>query len=187
MKPIVHTPNPVLSTVAKEVKLFDKKLAKIITDMREALLATKNPKGVGLAAPQIGLSLRIFITKPNEKADIRVFINPMITNAKNTDNPPSSHKSGTSGEASKMEGCLSVPNLWGKVKRDTEVTLQFRDEAGVSHEEIFTGFLATIIQHETDHINGILFVQRILEQKGKLFEVVTDENGKDVFEEVELK
>lgn len=187
MKRIIHTPNAVLSTRAKEVKVFDKKLKKMIADMKEALIATKNPKGVGLAAPQIGLPLRIFITRPNEKTEIRVFINPMITNATDDDAPPSSHKSGTSEGQDKMEGCLSVPNLWGKVHRQSTITLAFFDEKGIAHEEVFTGFLSTIIQHETDHVNGILFVQRVLEQKGKLFEVVTDEHGKEVFEEVTLK
>ena len=86
MKPIVHIPNAILSTVAKDVKVFDKKLQKILIDMKEALVATKNPKGVGLAAPQIGLSLRIFITKPNDKADIRAFINPHILDSKMSEN-----------------------------------------------------------------------------------------------------
>lgn len=184
MKPIVHIPNTVLSTPAKEVKMFDKKLNHIVVDMKKALIATKNPKGVGLAAPQIGMSLRIFITRPTEKTAIRVFINPKIIHA---DQDPPSPPAGGSGEASKMEGCLSVPNLWGKVKRNASLTLSFQDEKGISHKESFTGFLSTIIQHETDHINGILFVQRILEQKGTLFEIITDENGKEVFEEVTLK
>ena len=184
MNPIVHIPSAVLSTRAKEVKAFDKKLLKIIADMKKTLIATKNPKGVGLAAPQIGLPLRIFITRPNEKTEIRVFINPVITNAKNDDDPPSRNASEGHG---KMEGCLSVPNLWGKVHRQSEITLAFLDEKGVAHENVFSGFLSTIIQHETDHINGILFVQRVLEQKGKLFEIVTDKDGKEVFEEVTLK
>ena len=187
MKPIVHIPNAILSTVAKDVKVFDKKLQKILIDMKEALVATKNPKGVGLAAPQIGLSLRIFITKPNDKADIRAFINPHILDSKmseNTEDPPS--RSASEGHG-KMEGCLSVPNLWGKVHRASSITLAYLDEKGTAHEDVFTGFLSTIIQHEIDHINGILFVQRVLEQKGTLFEIVTDENGKEVFEEVTLK
>ncbi len=181
MKPIIHIPNAVLSTPAKEVKVFDKKLNKIIADMKKALIATKNPKGVGLAAPQIGLPLRIFITRPNEKTEIRVFINPTIINKSNnlTDGVPE--------RESKMEGCLSVPNLWGKVHRASSITLAFFDEKGIAHEDVFTGFLSTIIQHETDHVNGILFVQRVLEQKEKLFEIITDKDGKEVFEEVTLK
>ncbi len=181
MNPIVHIPSAVLSTRAKEVKAFDKKLLKIIADMKKTLIATKNPKGVGLAAPQIGLPLRIFITRPNEKTEIRVFINPTIINKSNnlTDGVPE--------RESKMEGCLSVPNLWGKVHRASSITLAFFDEKGIAHEDVFTGFLSTIIQHETDHVNGILFVQRVLEQKEKLFEIITDKDGKEVFEEVTLK
>lgn len=186
MKPIVTVPNTVLSKVAQEVKVFDKKLHKTLLDMKEALIATTNPKGVGLAAPQIGISLRIFITRPHEKTDIRVFINPVITSPDTPDNSSAS-LTRTEQRDDKMEGCLSVPNLWGKVHRKKELTLSYKDEYGVSHQESFAGFMATIIQHETDHINGILFVQRVLEQKGKLFEIVKDEHGKEVFEEVVLK
>lgn len=181
MKPIVHIPNPVLKTPAKEVKVFDKKLERCIADMKKALIATKNPKGVGLAAPQIGVPLRIFITRPNEKTAIRIFINPTITKTSNVVSKKDADHDG------KMEGCLSVPNLWGKVKRAPTLTLSFQDEKGMGHTEVFTGFISTIIQHETDHIHGILFVQRVLEQKGTLFESITDENGKEVFEEVTLK
>lgn len=183
MKPIVHIPNKVLYEKAKDIKVFDRKLKTIIKDMKEALVATTNPKGVGLAAPQIGVSLRIFITRPTEKAAMRVFINPKIIRS----NPTSQSESDRSAEHGKMEGCLSVPKLWGKVARNSSLTLSYQDEEGVSHEESFTGFMATIIQHETDHINGILFVQRVLEQKGKLFEIATDNDGKEVFEEVDLK
>src|SRR5690348_2376087 len=177
MKSIVQIPNTVLKTPALVVKAFDKKLGKHLSDMKAALVATKNPKGVGLAAPQIGLSLRIFITRPTEKAPIRVFINPTIIKQKEIQTAKDAE------EDSKMEGCLSVPKLWGKVRRAQSVTLSFQDETGAAHTESFTGFMAVIIQHETDHINGILFVERVLEQKGRLYEVVTDEKGKEVLEE----
>ena len=81
---------------------------------------------------------------------------------------------------------LSIPKIWGSVERAAGLTLDYQDETGTPHRESFTGFLATIIQHETDHTNGVLFVQRILEQKGKLYQSATDENGKEILEEVEL-
>ena len=86
----------------------------------------------------------------------------------------------------KLEGCLSIPKIWGKVKRAKTLTLQYRDEKGTVHKEEFSGFIATIIQHETDHTNGILFTQRVLEQKEKLYETGKDEEGKEVLEEITI-
>lgn len=180
MKPIVTTPNSVLSAPARTVTFFDKRLAALIRDMKSALRAATNPKGVGLAAPQIGEPWRIFITRPTEKSAIRVFINPKIARASyaKTDGVPE--------RENKLEGCLSIPKIWGRVKRTGELTLHYQDETGAPHREKFTGFIATIIQHETDHTNGILFVQRVLQQKGKLYESATDENGKEILEEVTI-
>ena len=180
MKPIVTVPSTVLSTPAKPVEKFDKKLAEHIRDMKDALKRTVNPKGVGLAAPQIGISLRIFITRPTEKSAIRVFINPEITKKSEdvTDGVPE--------RENKLEGCLSIPAIWGKVRRVRSLTLHYTDETGKKQTEEFSGFMATIIQHETDHINGVLFTQRVLEQKGKLYETTKDENGKEVMERLDL-
>lgn len=181
MKPIVVIPNTVLTTPARTVTVFDKKLHTLLAEMKETLLATENPKGVGLAATQVGESLRLFLTKPTKSAPIRVFINPEIIEKSND---PSSHEA--SEEHGKMEGCLSIPNVWGKVHRSTSLTLKFYDGKGKVHEENVKGFMATIIQHETDHINGILFTQRVLEQKGKLYQVATDDDGKEILDEIPL-
>lgn len=180
MKPIVHAPLPVLSTKATTVVQFDKKLLQIIEDMKDTLSKTTNPKGVGLAAPQIGLPLRLFITKPSDRAKIRVFINPEIISRsdKTTDT-----KADTRG---KLEGCLSIPNLWGNVRRAKTLTLSYQDEIGTPHTEEFSGFMATIIQHETDHTNGILFTQRVLEQQGTFYETTIDKNGEEVLTEVRI-
>lgn len=179
-KPIVLVPKTVLTSPAKTVTQFDEKLATIIEDMKATLIATRNPKGVGLAAPQIGLPLRLFVTRPNEKSSIRAFANPEIVEVSHdvTDGVPE--------RSNKLEGCLSIPNIWGKVRRMTTLTLRYQDEHGVAHEEKFSGFLATIIQHETDHTNGILFTQRVLEQQEKLYQVATDEEGKEILEEIKL-
>ncbi|MFH0749759.1 MAG: peptide deformylase [Candidatus Gottesmanbacteria bacterium] len=178
MRPIVHIPNTVLSKSAKRVTVFDKKLHTIIADMKETLLAAKNPKGVGLAAPQIGVPLQLFLTKPSAKEEIRVFINPDIIH---TDSPISTEK-----KSEHLEGCLSIPNIWGDVNRAPTVTIVYQDEKGQQHKETVTGFLATIIQHETDHINGILFTRRVLEQKNKLYQTGKDENGKEILEEITI-
>lgn len=180
MKSITYVPNAVLTTSAKTVTVFDKKLGKLIGQMHDVLLSTKNPKGVGLAAPQIGESLRVFITRPKEESKIRVFINPEIVKRSDqvTDGVPE--------RENKLEGCLSIPKIWGKVKRAKKLTLRYQDEKGISHEESYIGFLATIIQHETDHINGILFTQRVLEQKSKMYETGKDDEGKEVLEEITI-
>jgi peptide deformylase len=180
-RPLVHVPDPVLTTPAKTVVAFDKKLARLITDMKDSLVATRNPKGVGLAAPQIGEPWRIFVTRPKESDPIRVFINPEIHNAS-----PERTK-GIPERDNKMEGCLSIPKIWGNVKRAVALTLRYQDEKGNPHEESFKGFIATIIQHETDHINGILFTHRVLEQKEKLYQIGHDEKGQEVLEEIVLR
>jgi peptide deformylase len=185
MKPIVKVPNDVLTSPSEAVTHFDKTLSRLITDLKETLISTKNPKGVGLAAPQIGVSLRVFVTRPHEKDPIRVFINPFITvlSEDATDGIPAR----LPAQAGKLEGCLSIPTIWGRVKRATSLTLQYQDELGKSHQEKFTGFLATIIQHETDHLNGTLFTHRVVTQKGKLYQTEKDDEGKEVLEEIELK
>ncbi len=181
MQPIVHIPHLALTSPAKPVTKFDKKLTKLIADMKQALKATKNPKGVGLAATQVGQPYRVFITRPKENEPMRVFINPEIIFT--SDDASSEEK----GERKKLEGCLSIPGVWGNVRRAPRVTLQYQDEAGVAHKESFSGFMATIIQHETDHVNGILFTKRVLEQKGKLYEAARDEEGKEILQEITVK
>lgn len=180
-RPIVQAPNPVLTTPAKKVTAFDKKLHQLIVDMKDTLIATRNPKGVGLAAPQIGEPWRVFLTRPKETEPIRIFINPEIIHSSAT------QTHGVPEREYKLEGCLSVSSVWGNVKRTESLTLRFTDEHGDSHEESFNGFMATIIQHETDHINGILFTYRVLEQKQKLFQTAHDEKGKEILEEITLK
>lgn len=176
MKPIIHIPQPVLTTPSKPVIAFDKKLAGIIADMKATLIHATKPKGVGLAAPQIGVALQLFVTRPTLKDEIRVFINPKILSRE--PGQPNADKT------NQLEGCLSIPGVWGTVNRSPKLTLSFQDETGQTKEEVITGFLATIVQHEIDHLQGILFTQRVLEQKNKFYEATTDEKGKEVLEEV---
>ncbi len=178
-KPIVTVPHIVLTEPAKPVAVFDATLKTLISEMKQTLLATKNPKGVGLAAPQIGAPYRVFVTRPTEKSEVRVFINPEIDQREGeTDGVPE--------RENKLEGCLSIPAIWGRVKRAQTLTLHYQDEQGKPHKEKFSGFLATIIQHETDHVNGILFTRRVLEQKGKLYQATVDADGKETLEEITI-
>ncbi|OGG01497.1 peptide deformylase [Candidatus Gottesmanbacteria bacterium RBG_16_52_11] len=175
MKPIVFAPDTILTTPAKDVTVFDRKLEQLVRSLHDTLKKTDNPKGVGLAATQIGESYRVFVTRPTEHARIRTYINPEILALEDADTGPRDRR---------LEGCLSIPNVWGKVRRAGKVTLRFTDETGNVKTEDFSGFPATIIQHETDHVNGILFTQRVLEQKGRLYRLSYDETGKETLEEI---
>lgn len=155
--------------------------------MEKALLSAKDPIGVGLAAPQVGKSLQIFIAKPSDKLGSMVFINPKIIAQSSEVDYVKRPKKDTSEKASKkLEGCLSLPAIWGPVLRSSSITISYLDEHGKSHKKKFSNFLSTIIQHEMDHLEGILFPKRVLEQKGTLYKSHKNEKGEDVFEEIEL-
>lgn len=198
MLKIVQTPSPVLSRQAKAVLKIDGFISKLIKDMEETLLSAKDPVGVGLAAPQVEKPLQIFIVKPTLKSKIQVFINPKIIPKTKIShltiprgrvmqlNVSSSEKS----QGTKLEGCLSLPNIWGEVKRDSRIKLQYQlitnNYELITKTNTFLGFMATVIQHELDHLQGILFTKRVLEQKGTLYKSHKDEKGEDVFEKIDL-
>lgn len=165
---IVQAGHPALHAVAKEIPLKEitsAEIKKVIEDMRLAL--NSQDDGIGLAAPQIGVSLRIFMVSgkvllpPEErlhategkKIDMKipddiVFINPVMIKE-------SKEKKWLDGE-----GCLSVRWLYGKVKRSTKVTIRAYDEKGKMFERGASGLMAHIFQHEVDHLNGILFIDK---------------------------
>ncbi len=188
MLKIVTAPNPVLSEIAKPISKVNASITTIIEEMKKTLAKTNDPKGVGLAAPQVGKQLRIFIAKPTDKSKVLAFINPVIARiSADEDQRSSVSKSVKIKSASKkLEGCLSLPTIWGPVLRASSLTLSFLDEQGKHHEQKFSNFLATIIQHEIDHLDGLLFPKRVLEQKGTLYKSHKNEKGEDVFEEIEV-
>lgn len=184
---IVTAPNPILSEQAKPVGKITPQILKLIKDMKVTLTQASDPEGVGLAAPQVGQSYQIFIAKPTPKSNTLVFINPEIVEM----SPPSQaftkkRKIKGKKEVQKLEGCLSLKDIWGTVRRSPKLTLKYLDEKGVVQTKEFKDFLATIIQHEYDHLNGVLFPKRVLEQKGKLYKSSKDEEGEDVFEELNI-
>jgi peptide deformylase len=185
MLKIVTAPDPALSDIAKPVLKVDSSVVKIIKEMKETLNKTTNPVGVGLAAPQVGKPLRIFIAKPTDNSKIFVFINPKIMQSPEASPVKQPRKLGKKA-SKKLEGCLSLPNIWGPVRRTRSLILAFTDEQGIRHEQKFSNFLATIIQHENDHLNGILFPKRVLEQKGILYKSYKNEKNEDEFEEIEI-
>lgn len=179
MLAIVKAPNPILSQKTKQVVKVDRAILNLINEMELSLDAASDPVGVGLAAPQIGKSLKLFIAKPTVKSVMSVFINPKITAKKPLEK--------TDGKKThKLEGCLSLVNIWGEVERSPEIVLEYLDQSGKFHKRKFVGFMATIIQHEVDHLNGILFPKRVLEQGGTLYQSSKNAKGEDEFEELKI-
>jgi len=180
---IVQAPNAVLSEHAKPVGKIDKDLLTLIKNMEATLVAAKEPEGVGLAAPQIGKSLQLFIVKEEKNAPLFVAINPKLHIPKSAKLIPK-QKEIDSEEGVKLEGCLSLKDVWGVVRRYDTVQLSYLDEHGKKQTKTFDGFLATILQHEVDHLHGTLFPKHVLAQKNKLYKSKKNEKGETVFEEI---
>ncbi len=189
MLKIVQAPQEVLSKKATPIHKIDKSVTKLIEEMTEALENAKDPEGVGLAAPQVGKSVQLFIVKEALNSPIAVFINPTINefidNPKKQEEEEKQEKE-KNEDGVQLEGCLSLKDIWGVVKRHDAVVLSYQDEKGLQHEKKFEGFIATIIQHECDHLQGILFPKRVLEQSNKLYKSSKDKKGENVFEEIEI-
>lgn len=158
--PIVVYGHPILRKVAAEINKDYPELNQLIADLFETMYYSE---GLGLAAPQIGKSVRIFVIdgKPAAEDDPslaefkKAFINPHITER--------------SGEILPMnEGCLSIPNLREEVMREAFVKINYYDENWQFHDEKFEGYKARIIQHEYDHLDGILFTDKISPLRRKL-------------------
>lgn len=179
MKQIIITPHHVLQKAAEPVEKIDNQIKKILEEMEETLVSTKDPRGIGLAAPQIGYPLQIFAVKPRENSKVSFYINPKIIKESEILIEIPKRKA-------PLEGCLSIPNTWGFIKRKKEVTLTFQDLQGKKRTKTFKDFLAIIVQHEMDHLKGVLFTQRVLEQGGKLYEIVKVKKGKDRLKELPL-
>lgn len=135
-------PDPVLKKKAKEIKIVDGDIKKLADDMIETMYAGE---GVGLAGPQVGISKRIFGLDTGDGP--RVFINPQIFKKR--------------GRQVEVEGCLSLPGVEAKVKRSKSLRCKYLDKEGRSQEIAAEGLLARVIQHENDHLDGVLFVDRL--------------------------
>ena len=190
MLQMITAPAEILSKKAAPVRKIDKEILNLIEEMKKTLLSANDPEGVGLAAPQVGKPLAIFIIKPMTKSPIRVFINPEIISQRSETKEKSHAKRDPALRKkkghTKLEGCLSLPSIWGEVERSLSITVSFMDEKGKKHTKAFKGFIATIIQHETDHLNGIPFTQRVIEQSGTLYKSHKNKKGEAVFEELEI-
>ncbi len=145
--PIVKFGNPVLEKPAEKVTVFDEELKKLIEDMFESMYAAR---GVGLAAPQIGISRRIAVIDVTFKEDPNaklVLVNPEVI-----------HKEGRHAQS---EGCLSIPDFRENVSRAQVATIRAQDVTGKPFEKTADDLLARAFQHETDHLNGKLYISHI--------------------------
>ena len=181
--PIIAYGHPVLKRKAEVINKDYPKLNELIENMFETMY---NASGVGIAAPQIGLSIRLFIVDTNPFAEDdslsdndrnqlksfkKIFINPVIIDEKGD-------------EWSFEEGCLSIPNIREGVLRQKQITIQYHDENFNKHTDSFDGLLARVIQHEYDHIEGVLFTDKLSSFKKQLLKkkLLKISSGKLIFD-----
>ena len=153
LRPIFETPDPILRQISKPVETFGDELRTLVTDMFETMYAAP---GIGLAAVQVGVPIRLIVIdlqEPEEEEgepvrDPRVFINPEILWHSDDEVPYT-------------EGCLSVPEQYAEVMRPDRIRARWRDENGGEHEMEIDGLLAVCLQHEMDHLEGILFIDHL--------------------------
>lgn len=167
IREILEVPDPRLKTVSTPVTQFDDELRELVSDMFETMY---DAPGIGLAAIQVGVPLRVLVidlqpedpdappvecdhdghkhTHPATKKEPRVFINPEILD-------PADEL------ATYQEGCLSVPDIYADVDRPATCRVRYQDLDGETHEEDMEGLMATCIQHEMDHLEGILFIDHL--------------------------
>ena len=160
VRTILLYPDPLLKTVCGPVAAINREISTLIEDLLDTMRA--GPGSVGVAAPQIGVTLRVCVVDVSENRQGRennhgllVMVNPRIIYRE--------------GAAIMREGCMSVPDYTGDVERSTSITASFLDGSGESLEITASGFEAVAIQHEMDHLDGILFLDRIASLKTGLF------------------
>ena len=165
MLEVLKFPDPRLKEVSKPVERFDSDLHHLLDSMAQTMYGAN---GVGLAAPQVGHLLRAFIidtgSQDEQKRKLREFINPKLSEGE--------------GKIVFEEGCLSLPGISEAVERQARIRVEYLDRFGNIHSMSAEELLAVAIQHENDHLNGILFVDRLSPLKRnllkrKLFKVVT--------------
>jgi len=152
IRAMCHLPDPVLRQKAKRVPTVDKSVQQLIDDMVETM---QQANGVGLAAPQVGVSLRVIVLQVPGEEPIAI-VNPEIVKR--------------TGEQEVAEGCLSFPGYAGEIKRSASVTVKGLDRQGKPTRIKATGLMAETLQHEIDHLNGILYIDH-LESQDKLYKI----------------
>lgn len=146
--------NPVLKKVSQPVAKIDKRIKRILNDMAETMYKEQN--GVGLAAPQVGVLLRMVVMDVQDEHGLLKLINPVITRRE--------------GKVVVGEGCLSVPDFEGEVERSEYVECEYYDTDGKKQTLAGDGLLAICIQHELDHLDGVLFTDKAISISPKVKE-----------------
>jgi peptide deformylase len=148
LRPIVQFPHPALRHPSKPLRAVDAQLRQIVREMFEAMYQAR---GVGLAANQVALPYRLFVVNlsadPAEKDQEHVFVNPVLSQPR--------------GLQEEEEGCLSLPGLYGQVKRPARIVLEAYTLAGERFQQELEGMFARVVQHEADHLDGVLFIDRL--------------------------
>ncbi len=157
---IIEVPDPLLRQKSTPVETVDEEIRTLVADMFETMYEAP---GIGLAAIQVGVPKRVLVIdlqEPEEEGgepvrDPRVYINPEIVEHSDQEVPYT-------------EGCLSVPDQYAEVDRPDRIRARWLDEKGESHEEVIEGLLATCLQHEMDHLEGILFIDHLSRLKREM-------------------
>lgn len=160
IQPILRYPHPVLKKVCRRVTAIDRAIHDLVQDLLDTMHA--GPGSVGVAAPQIGVTLQVCVVDVSASRNgkdnhhgLLAMINPEIV--------------ARSGAAIMREGCMSIPDYTGDVERATQITVRFTEPDGSVREVVASGFEAVAIQHEMDHLDGVLFLDRIASVKTGLF------------------
>jgi len=144
----------VLQSKAKEIQKIDEKIILLIEEMRQTMY---DSNGIGLAAPQVGESIQLAILDTSQgenKGEFQILINPVIIDSE--------------GEEADTEGCLSIPGISAMINRKKKIQIKFNDLLGNEKIQEIEGFRARVIQHEIDHLNGVLIIDRLSSLKKKL-------------------
>ena len=172
---IYETPDAVLREISSPVETFDDELKTLVADMFETMY---DAPGIGLAAVQVGVPIRLLVIDLQEPADPddpeskivrepRVFVNPEILWHSDSEVPYT-------------EGCLSVPEQYAEVMRPDKIRARWQDEKGKTYEEEIEGLLAVCLQHEMDHLNGVLFIDHLSRLKRQMILKKLDKQRKEL-------
>jgi peptide deformylase len=155
IKPLIILPDPILRQVSKPIETVDSEVKKLADDMLETMY---DAPGIGLAAIQIGVARRMLVldvSKDGEDKQPLVFINPEVISA-------------SDARSVYEEGCLSIPDYYAEVERPATITVKHLDRDGKQQIVEADGLLATCLQHEIDHLNGVLFIDHISKLKREI-------------------
>lgn len=178
--PILQLPNPILRKKLSPLTRVDKKLYEFLVNFQETLQKQVDPEGLGLSANQVGFEYRMFLGRI-AKREIRLFINPEILEF-------------SQEKVVMTEGCLSIKSLYSKIERPAKVKLKYSvlpSNPSISSIpspiiEEFDNLNARVIQHEVDHLNGVVFIDHALRQKSPIFRLIKHKNGEDEFVEMKI-